>query len=76
VDVDVRGLGRAELLKQSGEHPAVRRGHVTSPGGATADGRRALERASLRAALDDAVQAVYERALELSPPPKGETSGH
>lgn len=57
--------GSVALMKQSGEHAAVLRGHVTSPGGATAAGLHVLEKAGLRATLSDAVRAVFERARVL-----------
>jgi pyrroline-5-carboxylate reductase len=57
--------GSIELLRSTGEHPAVLRAHVTSPGGATAAGLHELERAGVRAALSAAVHAVFRRAREL-----------
>ena len=57
--------GSVELLKRSGEHPAVLRGQVTSPGGATLAGLQELERLGMRAAVREAVYAVYRRAQEL-----------
>jgi pyrroline-5-carboxylate reductase len=58
-------LGSAELLARSGESPEALRAAVTSPGGTTAAGIRALEQASVRAALLDAVAAATERSREL-----------
>ncbi|HWG07715.1 MAG TPA: pyrroline-5-carboxylate reductase [Solirubrobacteraceae bacterium] len=56
--------GTAELLrKRDNDTVAVRR-EVTSPGGITARGLDALERAGLRAAFSDALDAV------LRPPPR------
>jgi pyrroline-5-carboxylate reductase len=53
--------GTAALLRaREMDTFAVRRA-VTSPGGSTARGLAALERAGLRAAFDDAVQAVLPR---------------
>jgi pyrroline-5-carboxylate reductase len=57
--------GSVALAKATGEHPAVLRGHVTSPGGATSAGLYVLEKAGLRATLTDAVRAVILRAREL-----------
>ena len=56
--------GRADVRRHG--RPAARRGHdtlavrreVTSPGGSTARGLAALERAGVRAAFDDALDAV------------------
>ncbi|CAN5134498.1 pyrroline-5-carboxylate reductase [soil metagenome] len=60
--------GSIELMRQTQQHPAVLRAQVVSPGGATASGLLALERAGVRAAFHDAVSAVYRRALELGDP--------
>jgi pyrroline-5-carboxylate reductase len=57
--------GSVALMKETGDHPAVLRGHVTSPGGATAAGLLALEKAGLRAAIVEAVRAAFGRAREL-----------
>lgn len=57
--------GSLELLHRTGESPAVLREQVTSPGGATLAGLRALESAGVRNAMTAAVQAVYQRAREL-----------
>jgi pyrroline-5-carboxylate reductase len=58
-------LGSAEYMIKSGEHPAVLRNQVTSPGGTTAAGLYCLERGGLRQTTSDAVWAAYERAREL-----------
>jgi pyrroline-5-carboxylate reductase len=58
-------LGSARLLAESGQTPESLRAGVTSPGGTTAAGLRALETASLRAAVLDAVSAAAERSAEL-----------
>lgn len=50
--------GTAALLADAGNSPSEIRRRVTSPGGSTARGLAALERGGLRAALDDAVNAV------------------
>lgn len=58
-------LGSARLLDESGEEPATLRAAVTSPGGTTAAGLRALESAGVRSAILDAVAAAAQRAREL-----------
>jgi pyrroline-5-carboxylate reductase len=58
-------FGTACLAKQSGEHPALLKDRVTSPGGTTIAGLHALETAGFRAALMDAVGAAARRSEEL-----------
>jgi pyrroline-5-carboxylate reductase len=58
-------LGAARLLAESGDSPEVLRAGVTSPGGTTAAGIRALEAAALRSAFLEAVMAATERSQEL-----------
>ncbi|MGH9280135.1 MAG: pyrroline-5-carboxylate reductase family protein, partial [Acidimicrobiales bacterium] len=58
-------LGSSQLLAQSGERPEALRAKVTSPGGTTAAGLRALENAGVRAAILDAVWAATDRSREL-----------
>lgn len=57
--------GAAEYMKQSGQHPAVLRNQVTSPGGTTAAGLAELERHGVRNAIAEAVWASYLRSVEL-----------
>jgi pyrroline-5-carboxylate reductase len=58
-------LGSARLLDESPEGPADLRAAVTSPGGTTAAGLRALEAGGVRAAFLEAVLAATERSREL-----------
>ena len=58
-------LGSAQLLQQSGRHPAELRNAVTSPGGTTAEGLLSLESNRFRAAVIEAVEAAYEKAVQL-----------
>jgi pyrroline-5-carboxylate reductase len=55
-------VGSAALLADSGETPETLRARVTSPGGTTAAGLRALEAAGVRAGFLDAVVAATERS--------------
>ena len=56
--------GTAELIL-SGEHPAVLKDKVCSPGGTTIAGVRALEEGGMRSAAINAVISAYNRTLEL-----------
>lgn len=56
--------GAAELLA-GGQSPADLRAAVTSPGGTTAAGLRAMETAGVRAGIVDGVVAATERSREL-----------
>ena len=58
--------GSAALLDQRQLHPAQLKDMVTSPGGTTIAGVRALERGGLRSALMEAVIAAAERSRELA----------
>ena len=58
-------LGSTAYAKESGLHPAVLRDMVTSPGGTTAEGLRALEQQGVRAGTMEAVITAYRRTLEL-----------
>lgn len=58
-------LGSAQLLHSSEETAASLRAGVTSPGGTTAAGLRALEDGGMRTALLAAVVAATERSREL-----------
>lgn len=53
--------GTAELLRRRGHDMVAVRREVTSPGGLTARGLDALERAGLRAAFSDALDAVLQQ---------------
>lgn len=55
-------LGAAKLILSSGLHPAELKDMVTSPGGTTIAGLRALEEGKIRAALMSAVEAATRRS--------------
>jgi pyrroline-5-carboxylate reductase len=57
--------GSAQLLQETGMHPAQLKDQVTSPGGTTIAGIAHLEHAGVRAALIEAVLAAYLRSQEL-----------
>ena len=57
--------GSAKLALETGDHPAVLKGRVTSPGGTTIAGIRALEEGAFRGVVMAAVQAATDRSKEL-----------
>ena len=60
--------GSAKLLLESGEHPALLRERVTSPGGTTAAALRQLEDHRVKAAFMTALEAARDRSKALSKP--------
>jgi pyrroline-5-carboxylate reductase len=58
-------LGSARMVLETGRHPGALKDEVASPGGTTIAGLHALERAAVRGALMDAVEAATRRATEL-----------
>jgi len=57
--------GAAEMVLATGEHPAVLKDRVASPGGTTIAGLQALENGGVRAGLMAAVEAATRRSAEL-----------
>jgi pyrroline-5-carboxylate reductase len=62
-------IGTAQLLNESGLHPAQLKDRVTSPGGTTIAGVTKLEQAGFRSALIEAVIAAARRSRELGTAP-------
>jgi pyrroline-5-carboxylate reductase len=59
-------LGTAKQLRDERMHPVELRAMVTSPGGTTISAIRELERAGVRAAFLNAIQAAMDRSRELA----------
>ena len=58
-------LGASKLMLESGKHPGELKDAVCSPGGTTIAGVHALENGGFRSCAMDAVNAAYQRTLEL-----------
>jgi pyrroline-5-carboxylate reductase len=58
-------LGSAKMVLETGQHPAVLKDMVTSPGGTTVEGLHELESAGVRGALMNAVRAATEKSRKL-----------
>ena len=64
--------GAAQLVKESGEHPASLRDQVTTPGGTTIAAVHELEERGLRAMLISAVATATEQSRALNKETTGE----
>jgi len=58
-------LGSAQMVLETGEHPAALKDMVTSPGGTTIEGIHELEKGKLRATLISAVRAATDKSKRL-----------
>ena len=58
-------LGSAQLVEQTGRHPAELKDMVTSPGGTTIAALRAMESGGFRASVLDGVIAAYDKSQAL-----------
>lgn len=73
--------GAATMLRETGEHPAIARERVSSPGGTTVAALRRLDAGGVRAAFLDALEAARDRSAELAaaladaPAPRAGTEG-
>lgn len=57
--------GTALQMLESGKHPGVIKDEVTSPGGTTIAGIRAMEEAGVRSGMMEAVIAAYEKTRKI-----------
>lgn len=65
-DIAARAVaGSAELVVQTGKHPAVLKDMVTSPGGTTIEGVQVLEEGGLRSTVMHAVRAAVSKTRQL-----------
>lgn len=58
-------LGAAQMVRDTGQHPAVLKDAVTTPGGTTIAALDVLETAGIRGTLIAAVRAAHDRAREM-----------
>jgi pyrroline-5-carboxylate reductase len=58
-------FGGAQMVLETGQHPAALKDMVTSPGGTTIEGIHELEKGKLRATLISAVRAATDKSRKL-----------
>jgi len=61
-------LGAASMVLETGQHPAILKSEVTTPGGCTVEGLLELETGSIRATLIRAVDTTTRKASTLARP--------
>jgi len=63
-------LGAAKMVLETGKHPSELKDAVATPGGTTIEGIHALEKAGVRRAFIDAVEAAATKSRKLGEPKK------
>ena len=58
-------MGAGKMVLESGRHPGQLKDSVCSPGGSTIAGVHVMEQRAVRGAVMDAVDAAYEKMLEV-----------
>lgn len=58
--------GACTLVQESGKHPAELKLQVSSPGGTTIEGLKAMEEAGVRAGIVQALKACHEKAIRIT----------
>src|SRR5262249_1137122 len=61
-------LGAASMVLETGQHPAILKSEVTTPGGCTVEGLLELETGSIRATLIRAIDTTTRKASTLARP--------
>lgn len=65
--------GAAEVVLETGEHPAILKDRVATPGGCTMEGLKELEKGQLKKTFINAVAKTIQKAGELLPPDQSES---